>query len=478
MVPRSVVALATGTLLLSALPAQAADVPHLNWIPCGAQQECAWLTVPIDHAAPERGTIDLRLLRVPAVGPSPLGTLVVNPGGPGASGVAFVRASASAFPAALRESFTIVGFDTRGSGDSSPLRCVTPTFHDRYVRMDPIPTTPEAERAWLDAGRVWSRGCRTDQPLLARHMRTADIVQDMEVLRAALDDPRLNFLGFSYGTLLAARYAENYPDRVGRFVLDGAVDPRRDAMQISRGQSIGFQRALQRSIRACTKRATCALGDSARIATKNLNALLDRIERTPLPTRNGRGLVESEALTGIITALYARASWPTLWRALAAAQRGDGTELQRLADIGNGRADNFTRSFYGPFLATTCSDLPRPPGRIGLRDAARAWSRTAEVPRLAALLAWSNAPCSEWFMAGDRPSVARSTTSAALLIIGTRHDPATPYDWSVALHRQLNTSHLLTVDGDGHTAFGSGSTCVDAAVTAYLLDGALTTSRC
>lgn len=459
-------------------PAAPATASTLTWTPCGVDQECAWLPVPIDYDDPATGTIALRLIRLPARSPDARGSIVVNPGGPGASSVSFVRQSANSIPSTLRNAFHIVGLDTRGSGDSSPLRCVDATFLNRYVRTDSTPTTNREITRWMRLNAAWSPGCRSDQRALSSHMDTPSIVRDFEQLRVALGEDTINFLGFSYGTVIGGRYAQTYPDRVGRFVLDGGVDTRLDAMDISQQQATGFQRAFVRFARTCARTTSCTLGNKAPIVIAHVNQLLDDIERKPLPTRSGRTLVESEAVTAIVTALYARSQWSTLWSALAQARAGDGTDLQRIADQGNGRADNFAANFQSPFLATTCLDLPRPPDRTGLQRAARRWAFGAPIPKLSAFLAWSNAPCTRWFATGPTPQPISSTTSAPILVVGTRYDPATPYAWSVALHRQLPTSSLLRYDGDGHTAFGAGSDCVDDAVTRYFLTGAIATTRC
>jgi pimeloyl-ACP methyl ester carboxylesterase len=474
---RLAASLSAGVLALSLAPAAVALPPSpqasLDWQPCGVEQFCAWVDVPIDYQAPDSGTIALRVIRIPARSPEPSGAIVVNPGGPGAPAVEFTRSFAQTIPDDIRRAFDIVGFDTRGTGDSSPLRCVTNTFLGRYLRLDSTPTTTRQQQTWLKASARWSAGCRRDQPLLAAHMSTTNIVRDLESIREALGQPQLNFIGFSYGTQMGARYAQAFPDRVGRFILDGAVDPRLDAMEISRGQAAGFQLAIRRFADRCVRTPSCTLGRSRGAVITAINTLLANVERAPIPTTRGRTLVEAEALTGIVTAMYAPSSWPSLWQALAQAIRGNGSALQRLADAGNGQygPNDFSGNFLGPFLATTCLDLPRPPKRGGLASAAKAWSKGASVPRVSALLAWSNAPCTEWFQVGDRPKPVSSTTRAPILIIGTTFDPATPYQWSRDLHKQLTTSTLLTLVGDGHTAFGSGSACIDAAATAYLLTG-------
>jgi pimeloyl-ACP methyl ester carboxylesterase len=463
--------------LLLAPPARGES---LAWEPCGTGQECAWLTVPVDHAEPDGATIDLRVVRILARGTNPIGSLVVNPGGPGASGAEFVRFLAVAVPESLRQNFHLVGFDPRGVGQSSPIRCTSAPVLARYLRTDITPTTSAAQRLLMRRAAQFGPGCLADQPRLAPNLDSLQTVADMDRLRAALGDPRLNFLGFSYGTLLGARYAEAYPDRVGRLVLDGAVDPALDLMQISQAQSTGFQVGMRRFAAACARQSRCPLGRTSTAVLESINGLLKRLESRPLPAAGGTTLVQSQAITAIFTALYSPGTWPVLVTALAQARRGDGTGLQRLAYLGNDQVgpERFASNLNFAFIATSCLDSPAPPGRVGLASAARQWSRGAAVPELSRALAWSNAPCTTWFRHGETSQQVQSTTDQPMLIIGTRFDPATPYRWSRTLHEALPTSVLLTYEGDGHTAFAAGSRCVDSAVTRFLLTGAAEQTTC
>lgn len=459
--------------LLGLVAPQAAAAEQLTWEPCGVAQECAWLTVPLDHANPDLATIDLRVVRIKARSAEAIGSLVVNPGGPGGSGADFVRSLALSLPSDIRQAFDIVGFDPRGVGQSQPIQCLPDRELARYLRTDSTPRTLSEQRTLMRRAAAFGPGCLRDQPELARNMQTWQTVADIELLRSALGEDQLNFLGFSYGTELGGRYAQAYPDRVGRFVLDGAVDPTLDVMQISKAQATGFQRAITRFASDCASRPTCGLGSNRQAVLNSINRLLDTLDHTPIPTKQAKPLVQSQALTGIITALYSPSAWSTLRRALVDARKGDGTRLQILAEIGNDQIgpEKFGSNLFSAFIATTCLDSPAAPGRAGLARAARAWSANTAVPELSRLLAWSNAPCSRWFQPGPTPAALSSTTSAPILIIGTRFDPATPYEWSVRMRSALPTSALVTYEGDGHTAFASGIRCVDAAVTRYLLNG-------
>lgn len=447
----------------------------LVWQPCGTGQECSWLTVPVDHANPTAGTVQLRLLRIPARGGAPMGSLVINPGGPGASGVTYLRSLALSLPSTIRDAYDLIGFDPRGTGESAPVRCMTDANLGRYVRLDSTSRRPADQRRFMQAAARFSPGCLARSPELAPQMQTDQTVQDMDLLRQALGTQTLDFLGFSYGTVLGARYAERYPASVGRFVLDGAVQTSLDVMQISQQQATAFQQAVRRFAADCARSRTCQLGSSTPAVLRSINHLLAQLDSHSIPTTSTFPLVKAQAIGGIITSLYSPQTWPLLRRALVDARRGDGTRLQQLAYFGNDQIGpaRFASNLYFAFLATTCLDSPAPPGRIGLARAADRWARGASVPDISRALAWSNAPCTTWFRHGPEPTSITSATEAPILIIGTRFDPATPYAWSRWLHRQLPTSTLLTLNADGHTGFLTGSACVDDAVTQYLLTGAM-----
>lgn len=478
---RTLVGICCAALVASvAIMAPPAQADGLAWESCGPQQECAWLTVPIDHQQPDMGTIDLRVIRIAARGGRARGALVINPGGPGSSGVDFVRFFALSAPDQLRTNFDLVGFDPRGIGQSQPIRCLSSNQLAQYLRLDTTPRTPRAQRILMRKAARWSPGCLADQPRLAPFLASDQTVQDMDLLRAALGAPRLDFLGFSYGTLLGARYAEAFPDRVGRFVLDGGVDPTLDLMEISRDQAAGFQRAIRRFAADCARQDRCPLGESPGSVLRTINTLLRTIKERAIPTRGPTTLVQSQAIYGIVTALYSPALWPALRQALVAARRNDGTQLQQLAYLGSEQTgpERFAGNLRFGLYATGCLDTPAPPGRSGLAAAAKRWSASSAVPDISRALAWSNAPCHTWFRHGRAQQQVSSTTTESMLIVGTRYDPATPYRWSQTLNRALPTSSLLTYEGDGHTAFGSGVSCVDNAVTQYLLTGIARNQTC
>ncbi len=450
----------------------------LAWSPCEEGLECAGLTVPLDYSDPAGAQIQIRVNKSPARGGAAQrqGSLVINPGGPGGSGLDFTAYTARSVAPKVNVAFDIVGFDPRGVGKSAPITCATGRQTTALLQTDGSPSTRAQREQVMNVSAILGRGCLTMSPTLARHVGTDDAVRDMDVLRAALGEPKLNWLGWSYGTVLGTRYLEAFPDRIGRFVLDGALDPSKDLMQVSRGQSRGFQVAMTRFAADCAKRTTCPYKGGTAKVLEGINALLARLDTRRMPTNDPkRRLGQSEALSGMFQAMYATWLWPTLRTALRQANRDDGSLLMSLADFSSDRTgpNTYAGNTISAFYAVSCWDAPPPPGEQGLAAAAAAWSRGAPVPEMAKSMAWGNAPCTTWFGHSNRaPAPANSTTAAPILVVGTLYDPATPYPWAVALSKQLPTSTLLTYNGDGHTAYGGGSACINKAVDAYLLTGA------
>lgn len=447
----------------------------LDWKDCNDLQ-CARLTVPLDYADPAAGDITLALSRARHRGGSFQGSIVINPGGPGGSGTDFTGYAATALMPAVSAHYDIVGFDPRGVGRSAPVTCMTGRQTTTWLLTDTSPDTLAEENLVMRRADAIAPGCLAMSGNLARHVSTDATIRDMDVLRAALGSERLDYLGFSYGTYLGAKYSEAFPDRVGRFVLDGAVDPALDSMEVSRGQSIGFQVAFRRFAADCATQPDCPGGRSAKAVTTWVNRLLDRLDSKPLPTGRRMSLNQAQALSAIFTSLYSTDSWPALREALQEAGRGKGDGLQFLADYASDRIgpDRYGSNQNSAFYAISCLDFPAPPGRDGLRAAAESWSARAPVPELAKSMSWGNAPCTNWLQHSQQPPrPVVTTTTSPILVVGTKYDPATPLAWALSLHRQLPTSSLLIYDGDGHTAYGAGSACVDAIIDAYFLTGAM-----
>lgn len=482
-----VVALGLAPLLLAGSPSSASTTapvssalqPYqsqtLAWRTCAAG-ECATLRVPLDYADLSKGDIGIAVSRVRHSGPTSQGSLVVNPGGPGASGLDFAAYIARDVAPSVAREFDIIGFDPRGVQHSAPVTCMTSQQTADWLSMDATPDTPKEVAAVMAAAARISNGCLQRSPRIAPWVGTPSAAQDLDLLRSALGEQQLNWLGFSYGTALGTAYLAAFPDRVGRFVLDGALDPSLDGMQLSRGQARGFERAFLNYVSSCTMQRSCPLGRTPASVVARVNRLLAQVDAKPLHTRQGPPLTQSLALGGMLTPMYSTDLWDALTDALVAAFRGDGTGLLELAWEGSQQTGptTFTSNMQSAYYAIDCWDLPATPAAAGMAAAARTWSKGTAIPEIAKSLAWGNAPCSTWF-AHDPvpPAPVQSSTKAPILVVGTRYDPATPYAWAQALSRQLPTSTLLTFEGNGHTAYGSGSRCADTAISKYLLTGTL-----
>lgn len=433
--------------------------------------ECTTLTVPVDYAEAGGDTIDLALLRLPAEGEA-VGSLVVNPGGPGARGTSYAAAAGRILGGDLLANLDVVGFDPRGVGRSAPVDCLTDAELDAFTEADPSPDDPTEAAAYASAQEDFFAGCAARTGDLLGHVSTVEAARDMDVLRAALGDPRLVYLGASYGTDLGATYAELFPERVGRMVLDAGVDPSLGAVDEAIGQAGGFETALRSYVGNCTENISgCYLGDDLQGGLDTISDLLDRVQEEPLPTTGDRELSGGLAFYGLVFPLYSEDLWPLLDQALRAALDGDGTALATLADLYLSRtdgsyADNSAEAIY----AVRCLDDPTSVPVEDVPDLVPAFEEAS--PTFGETFAWGMVGCQGVTVEAAEPRPEIDAAGAApIMVVGTTRDPATPYEWSVALAEQLESGVLVTRDGDGHTGYGQGDACVDAAVEDYLLDG-------
>ena len=457
----------TGAPGASALPTQA----PVAWSDCGNGFECGSIEVPRDYAEPAGPALRLALIRLPAGDPAHrIGSLVVNPGGPGISGVDFVRAAAATlFPAAIRARFDIVGFDPRGVGASSPVRCVDGLDH--FIPVDARAET-SADLSNLVAGaKAFAAGCGQNDAALLPYLSTANVARDLDQIRAALGDPRLTYLGFSYGTLIGEMYASLFPTRIRALVLDGAIDPSLGEAAFREGQARGFEGALGRLLADCGAHPTCPFYSGGRPAPA-FDALMRRIDAHPLPTPQLAGREPTgptQAWQAVLEALYTQAAWPILEEALAQAEQGDGSLLLAMGDPYRGRLpDGGYSNEEDAYYAVTCLDWPAPRSLAAYASLAGRFSLVA--PRFGRLLAYNDVDCAFWPSPPERtPAPIAAPGAPPIVVVGTTGDPATPYQWAVNVSHQLRSAVLLTRRGEGHTAYGE-SACIDAAVDAYLLD--------
>ncbi|MEU6811045.1 alpha/beta hydrolase [Streptomyces sp. NPDC046831] len=453
----------------------------LTWRGCGVPGfECATLKAPLDYADPAADEVELAVARKKATAPGRrLGSLLVNPGGPGGSAIGYLQQYAGVgYPAEVRARYDMVAIDPRGVARSEPVKCLTDRAMDRYSQTDITPDDPKEITTLVSAYRRFAEGCGADAPKLLRHVSTAEAARDMDILRAALGDRRLNYVGASYGTFLGATYAGLYPDRVGRIVLDGAMDPSLSSRRMNLDQTAGFETAFQSFARDCVRHGDCPLGGKgttpAQVGTR-LQQFFRKLDAHPVPTgdADGRRLTESLAITGVIAAMYDQAAWPQLRQALTAAMRkNNGAGLLILSDSYYERdAEGHYSNLMFANAAVNCLDLP--PAFTGPEQTEQALPAFRKAsPVFGEGLAWASLNCAYWpVRPTGAPHRITARGAAPIVVVGTTRDPATPYRWAQSLSDQLSSARLLTYVGDGHTAYGRGSKCIDSAINGYLLRG-------
>jgi pimeloyl-ACP methyl ester carboxylesterase len=447
-----------------------------RWSGCGGDFECATIEVPLDYDEPGGDTIELAVVRLPASDPSArVGSLLINPGGPGGSGIDYARQARDVLSDRLRSSYDVVGWDPRGVGESTAVDCLGDRELDVFLALDGSPDSASEVTQLDETSQDFAQACEARSGELLPHVGTADAARDMDVLRGVLGDEKLNYLGKSYGTFLGAIYSELFPSRVGRLVLDGAIDPSAASQELGLAQAAGFERALDAFVADCLDRSDCPIGGTEDEAKADIASLLDTIDRSPLPTNQGdRRLTQALAILGIAAPMYDEASWPYLRPALEEAMDGDGSTLLAFSDIYTDRESDGTYSNNGSeaIYAVNCLDRPDDTSPEEIAAGVQRFEEASAI--FGDYLAWSSLPCRYWPAQGG-PETAPHEIAAdgadPILVVGTTRDPATPYEWAEALASQLSSGVLLTYEGDGHTAYYRGSDCIDGTVDDYLITG-------
>ncbi|MEU0028956.1 alpha/beta hydrolase [Streptomyces sp. NPDC006335] len=452
-----------------------------HWRSCGVPGfECATLRAPLDYDRPAGGDVRLAVSRKKATGPGErLGSLLVNPGGPGGSAVGYVQAYAGiGYPAQVRARYDIVAVDPRGVARSEPVECLDGPDMDTYTQTDSTPDDAREVTELVDTYKKFAEACGAHSAKLLRHVSTVESARDMDIVRAALGDKKLNYVGASYGTFLGATYAGLFPGRSGRLVLDGAMDPSLPARRVNLDQTAGFETAFQSFAKDCVQQPDCPLGAKGTPSPevgRNLKAFFRKLDAHPIPTgdADGRTLGEALATTGVIAAMYDESSWAQLREALTSAMKErDGAGLLVLADSYYERdADGGYSNLMSANAAVNCLDLP--PAYDSPEEAEKAVPAFEKAsPVFGEGLAWASLSCAYWPVAPTgEPHRIEARGAGPIVVVGTTRDPATPYRWARALAAQLTSARLLTYEGDGHTAYGRGSACIDSAINAYLLRG-------
>jgi pimeloyl-ACP methyl ester carboxylesterase len=444
-------------------------VPALSWSSCGGGFQCATLTVQLDPTKPALGTVSIAVTRHKATG-SRIGSLLINPGGPGASAVGFLKDTYTSYPSTLRQHFDLAAFDPRGVGLTAPVRCLSTTQLDAYFHLDPVPDTA-AERSALDAGnRKLTAGCEARSGRILPYVSTRIVAQDMDRVRAALGDEKLTYLGYSYGTAIGASYLDQFPTHVRAMVLDGALDPTSTWDQLLAGQSQGFDVALNAFLANC-QQTGCAFRKSVSgDLTKAYDALAAKVESQPLPGDGSRTVGPDEFTLGVGAGLYSRNNgWPAIAQALADAEHGKGRYLLALNDSYLERGPRGYANVDEANFAVNCIDRPWPSTDAPYYALAAKVGKT--YPRFGPAIALSGLGCATWPVPSvGTPHRVTAAASPPIVVIGTTRDPATPYMWAQSLAQQLAHGILLTHEGDGHTVFRNGApNCILRPVDDYFV---------
>jgi pimeloyl-ACP methyl ester carboxylesterase len=425
------------------------------------------MLVPVDYSHPDGATMQVAVTRKHSSG-SHRGSLIVNPGGPGASGIDYAHNSARTF-AGVTTHFDLVSFDPRGVGQSRPIRCVTSKQLDAFIHVDPTPDTPAEHAAVVSSSKQFADACWRRNGQYLEHVGTIDAARDMDVLRGVLGDAKLTYYGASYGTYLGAKYAQLFPTHIRAMVLDGALDPAQPTSAENRVQATGFETDLRDFLADCAHSGSCPFGSTPSAAEHGLDRLAARIDAHPLPV-GSRSLGPGEFFEGLALGLYSPSYWKYLRLALKDANGGDGSYLLQFSDLLTDRhSDGSYSNLIESLNAINCID--RPSSRsVSKYDAdARAFAKVS--PHFGEAIAYGSLPCAFWHVPPvEQAHLVHAVGAPPIVVIGTTRDPATPYVWAQALARQLSSGVLVTYDGDGHTAYDRNNSCVSGAVNRYLND--------
>jgi pimeloyl-ACP methyl ester carboxylesterase len=435
--------------------------------------ECATISVPLDYADPGGEQIQLQLLKVhDSDNQAHTGSLIVNPGGPGGSGLELALGLAGQVSDKLLTHFDLVGFDPRGVGASTPIQCLTDAEKDKINAASPDVRTAAGFAEAKQAAKQVADQCASKYGSALAQYDTVQTAKDLDQIRQAVGDPKMNYLGFSYGTELGAQYAHLFPSTVRVAVLDGAVDPLSDDITSFADQLQGFESAFDQFATWCRAHNPCQSLGNPRQAVGAIAAAATRSSIPSSAPGETRAATSSIVYTGVLSALYSQSRWATLGQALIDAKRGDAKGLFQLADAYNERVGGHYTNISDANTTINCNDSKPGPTDATIRATTASW-----VKRFPLFGLWS-APalfsCQQWQPRRTVPELPTARTTAnKILVIGNLHDPATPYQGAKDLAKTLGNAELLTWDGEGHTSYLQGSTCIDRYVDDYLVNGTL-----
>ena len=443
--------------------------------------QCAKVTVPLDYSQPDGQTIEIAMKKHLATGSVRQGTLFMNPGGPGGSGVDNVGAMATTTFAGVQKAYDIIGFDPRGVGSSTAITCSTDAEAKAMEGVSPVdgagaPVAFEKRAAVMsERFKQLEADCasRTKPTELLDHVDTVSVARDLDVLRALSGDQKLTYAGFSYGTYLGATYAELFPANTGRLVLDGALDPSLSYSERRQGQARGFERALRNYVAWCQSGQSCPLTGDTDAGLQQVGDVFTSANQSPVPSSDPNRPVTGEEMKRIVGFMlyFPESSWSAVSEALGQViNQHDASTFRAMAD----EVAAQPQVNAGANIGINCLDY-RVEGNMATWTAqSKELERIA--PRFATVTEAGDLGCQAWGHTGTQPSKALHAKGAApILVIGTTGDPATPYEWAEALADQLDSGQLLTWEGNGHAAYtnsGHGP-CVTQAVDTYLLTGTM-----
>ncbi|CAN5465780.1 alpha/beta hydrolase [soil metagenome] len=467
----------TSTPTGESVPAAVAPYYHqtLTWKDCGKRQQCATATAPMDWDNPSKATdVSLALTRASATG-SRLGSLFVNPGGPGASGYDLVHDDLDfAASKTLQKRYDVIGWDPRGVGRSTPVTCYDDKKLDEFIYG--VAKNPVNSPSWVaevtGQAKDFAASCLTNTGPALEFVDTQSTVHDLDMLRAVVGDKKLNYLGYSYGSDIGMYYTDRFAQKVGHVVLDGSTDSTLSIFDINLTQSTGFEDSLKAYLADCPSTKNCPFPGSVDDSLAKISALYDKLTATPIDAPDGRVLDQNVLDTAINSALYDESSWPYLSDMFTEIRKGTTDTAFLLADSYNGRNTDGTYkdNSLEAFIAIGCLDYPTE------TDSAVIASQNARLveaaPTLTRRSVIGDVTCENWpFHNRAAPPVVKGVGAAPILILSSTGYPATPYQWGVALSKQLESAHLVTRHGEGHTAYNRGIPCIDNTCDRYFVSG-------
>jgi pimeloyl-ACP methyl ester carboxylesterase len=440
------------------------SITPIAWVQCNGDLQCGTLIAPLDYSRPQGPTVAIAVERHLADEPANrIGSLVINPGGPGVSGIDDFVNELDSFTPQLLDDFDIVTFDPRGVQRSDPVTCGETPGSGPGPVPDPVPQSPAAQKATFVNMRQYAAACEKASAAVLPYVGTVDVARDLDRLRQALGDSGLTYMGQSYGTLLGVTYAQLFPTRIRAMVLDSVIDPALSFSQMTSAQADGFESVLDSFFTWCASISSCVwrpVGDP----TTNLLALIARSRTAPAPAGAGRSAGPGEMYNALLSGLYSESSWPVLGAALAADADGNGTQV---VSMSNHYGMDGSSNGADAGEAIDCLDHPASKELTAYGQLADLFAESA--PIFGPLLAWGEAACAVWPIAPTRvPAPASAPGSPAILVIGTTRDPATPYAWAVNVAHELSRGDLLTVAGSDHVSYFY-SACVRDDVQTYLV---------